>query len=66
MNKYYLISGIRNTFLFLCLLSVSLVVGCTYSLNVVHTQGTASDTVDETQSNQPDVSPTLSIPAAVL
>lgn len=28
---------------------------CTYSITVVHTQGTASDVVDETQSAEPDI-----------
>jgi len=38
---------------------------CTCSLNVVNTEGTASDVIDETQSNKPDVSPDidLKIPA---
>lgn len=36
---------------------------CTYSITQVHTSGYASDVVDETQSNEPDVSPTVSVPA---
>lgn len=40
-----------------------LLTGCTYSINMVHTQGQASDVVDETQSNQPDIKPVLEIPA---
>lgn len=40
-----------------------LLSSCTYSINMVHTQGKASDVVDETQSNQPDISPTLDLPA---
>lgn len=36
---------------------------CTYSVNLVHTQGEASDVVDETQTAQPDIKPTLTIPA---
>ena len=42
--------------------------GCTYSITQVHTQGTATDVVDETASNAPttSVKPTVSIPAAVL
>ncbi len=35
---------------------------CTYSITMVHTQGTADDVVDETQSNTPDIKPSLSIP----
>ena len=35
---------------------------CTYSINMVHTQGQASDVVDETQRADPDVKTDLSIP----
>lgn len=60
--------------LFISLAFVSLLAGiligcltaCTYSINMVHTQGSASDVVDETQSNEPDVKADLSIPAAAL
>lgn len=38
---------------------------CTYSINMVHTQGQADDVVDETQENRPEVSPNVSIPASV-
>jgi hypothetical protein len=50
--------------LFLALLS-----GCTtYSVTVVHSEGMASDLVDETQSQTPtaNVSPTVSIPASLI
>lgn len=39
---------------------------CTYSINMVHTEGHAQDVVDETQKADADVSPTLSIPASAL
>ena len=39
---------------------------CTYSINMVHTQGSASDVVDETQSAEPDVKADVSIPATAL
>lgn len=45
--------------LFCCLI----LCGCTYSINMVHTQGEASDVVDETQANEPDVKPNLNLPA---
>ena len=35
---------------------------CTYSITMVHTEGTASDVVDETATNTPNVSPTIKIP----
>jgi hypothetical protein len=45
----------------------SLVVsGCTYSISQIQTRGTASDVIDSTQSAEPNVAPTLTIPASVL
>lgn len=47
-------------------ISIALMIllnSCTYSINMVHTQGEASDVVDETQSAQADISPNLDIPA---
>jgi len=44
--------------LFLC--------SCTFSINQVHTQGEASDVVDEQQKASPQVSPTFSFPSDVL
>ena len=52
-------------FLFSFFLSLT---GCTYSITMVHTQGQATDVVDETASNTPStsISPTVSIPASVI
>ena len=36
--------------------------GCTYSITMVHTEGQASDVVDETQTNTPDVKTDMNIP----
>lgn len=47
----------------IALIISSLFSSCTYSINMVHTQGEATDVVDETQSNEPDIKPNLSIPA---
>ena len=44
-----------------CLLSA-----CTYSITMVHTEGTATDVVDNNQKADGDVSPTVSIPATAL
>lgn len=49
--------------LFLCLITL-MCTGCTYSINMVHSQGEATDLIDETQSNEPDVSPTITIPVS--
>lgn len=39
---------------FLCLLSA-----CTYSINMIHSSGEASDMIDETQSTSPEVTATI-------
>jgi hypothetical protein len=45
---------------------VSLLCGCTISLNNVGTcGGTAEDVIDEEQTNTPDISPTIDIPLAL-
>ena len=44
----------------------ALLLGCTYSINMVHTEGSASDVVDETQTPTADVKPVISIPASVI
>lgn len=35
---------------------------CTYTITMVHTEGSATDVVDETQSTQADIKPDLTIP----
>lgn len=35
---------------------------CTYSITMAHTEGSATDLIDETQTNTPDVSPTVTLP----
>lgn len=52
--------------IFINILMSTLLTGCTYSINMVHTEGSASDVVDEDQSPSTSISPTVSIPAAVL
>lgn len=42
---------------------MSILMGCTYSITQVHTEGLADDVVDETQTNDPEISPTVSIPS---
>lgn len=44
-----------------CMLS-----GCTYSITMVHTEGTASDVVDETATNTPSTSLSVPVSAAGL
>lgn len=35
---------------------------CTYSINLAHTEGEATDVIDDTQEASPTVSPKLTIP----
>ncbi len=46
-----------------CLLSMFALAGCTYNISMAHTEGTASDVIDDTQSPQNTVSPNIEIPA---
>ena len=53
------------TFTTLLLFSVCvglILTSCTYSINMVHTQGEAKDVVDETQAAEPNISPNLNVP----
>lgn len=44
------------------LMLTCLLASCTYNVSMAHTQGTATDTIDDTMSNRPDVSPEISVP----
>lgn len=35
---------------------------CTYNVSMAHTSGTADDVIDDTASNTPNVSPTITVP----
>ena len=45
---------------------LALLSSCTYSITMVHTEGQASDVVDEQQTPSTSVTPTVSIPATAL
>jgi hypothetical protein len=47
-------------------LLLCVIISCTYSITMVHTEGTATDVVDETQRADPDIKTNLSIPATAL
>ena len=47
----------------LVLISLFALSSCTYSINMVHTQGTADDVVDETQRAAADIRPNITLPA---
>lgn len=56
--------GIMNKIL--ALLMCGILTSCTYSITMVHTEGTATDVVDETQTPSTTVSPDITIPAKVI
>lgn len=39
-----------------------LLSSCTYNVSMAHTSGTADDVIDDTASNTPNVSPTVTVP----
>jgi len=43
-----------------------MLMGCSYSITMVHTEGTATDVVDETASNTPTTSVSVPVSAAGL
>lgn len=45
-----------------CLVAAWSLSGCNYTINLIHTQGTADDVVDETQTSEPDIKTDLTIP----
>lgn len=53
----------RTLFCFFLCMNLS---SCTYSITMVHTQGTATDVVDEVDTPKADLSPTFTIPSSVL
>ena len=58
-----------SLFVMLCTLTVFLILlcaSCTLSFSNIDTHGKSDDLIDETLTNQPDIKPTLSIPATSL
>ena len=44
------------------LLAALFMTSCTYNVSMAHTEGTATDTIQDTQTDTPTVSPQFSIP----
>lgn len=57
----YLLCGCI-TFIIITAIFVIAMTGCSYSINNVQTEGEASDVVDETQTNDPNIAPSLTVP----
>ena len=52
-----------NIFLIVFIIAFSLTC-FSYNISMAHTQGTATDTIDDTASNTPNVSPKITIPVS--
>lgn len=47
----------------ICLFFIlTILESCTYNISMAHTSGTATDVIDDTASNTPNVSPTVTVP----
>lgn len=45
-------------------ISCLLLNSCTFNMSMAHTQGTATDVIDDTASNTPNISPTITVPVS--
>lgn len=52
---------IRSLFVAM-IVSLFKLCSCTYNISMAHTEGAASDVIDDTQSNTANISPNLTIP----
>ncbi len=51
----------------LCAVTASLLlISCTLNVSMAHTQGMATDTIDDNQSTDPTVSPTVTVPISAI
>lgn len=41
---------------------IILLKACTYNVSMAHTEGTATDTIEDTSTNTPNIVPTISVP----
>ncbi len=58
-NVLFCLTAIGVIFMIGCAISMT---GCTIAFHNVSTSGKATDVIDETQQNEPNVSPDISIP----
>jgi len=50
----------------LAIIALFALSSCTYTISQVHTEGQASDVIDETSTPTANVSPTVTIPASLI
>lgn len=53
----------KNKMILFIILSLITLSSCTYTISMVHTEGQASDVIDETATPTANVSPQVTIPA---
>jgi len=46
----------------LAFLVMMTLTSCTFNVSMAHTDGTATDVIDDTATSKPDISPTLTLP----
>ena len=57
----------KGVFMRTCIVaSLFFLTACTFSINQIHTEGSAADVVDEEQDANPVISPTISVPVKPL
>jgi hypothetical protein len=60
-NSLFFAGALSFVLFILALLLISMLTSCTITQTLVHTEGTASDVVDETETTSPDVRPTTNL-----
>lgn len=48
---------------FIFAIMAAILCSCTMSINIIHTQGTADDVVEESQSARANIAPQVNVPA---
>ncbi len=50
------------TIIMLAVVFINALTSCTYSINMIHSEGSATDMIDENQTADPNINPNLTIP----
>ncbi len=50
--------------LFISAIACLMLQACTYNVSMAHTEGTATDVIDDTASNTPNIAPTVTVPVS--
>ena len=55
----------KISFIFICVLMIP-ISACTYNISNAQTTGSASDTIEDTATNTPDISPDITVPMSAV